>query len=181
MNHLLQQRTKKVSYNIECQLSSSNIIEKSTHSSVVTVSKIAAETTILNMEFSMQRQMCFLLSQSLPGLRLCHRSVPPEPNGRGLLEIVATSQIVSKAYQGTAGMTHCFLWTFSPFSLASSLAAKGLQPCLPPDIALGFVPAPLELGGKIRSKSASSRGLQKQPGSGFRCSSTFGFFLLPPS
>lgn len=59
MNHLLKQRTKKVSYNIECQLSSSNIIEKSTHSSVVTVSKIAAETTILNMEFSMQKANVF--------------------------------------------------------------------------------------------------------------------------
>lgn len=78
-------------------------LQRSTPSLVVTVSKIAAEATTLNMEIPVQRQVSVLPSQSLPGLRdrvidQCH----PQSGGWELGVIVETLPIVSKAYQTLA-------------------------------------------------------------------------------
>lgn len=87
----------------------------------MTVSKIAAEATTLNMEIPVPRQVSVLSSQSLPGLRDCGTDqCHSQSRGRELWVIVETLPIVSRAYQTLAESSRWYsLLSLNPLSFRS--------------------------------------------------------------
>ena len=98
-----------------------------------TISKIASET-ILNMEIRLQRRLSFLPSQSLPALRDCVIDQCHQNQGA---RTFGNCYHFTDCFQGISGLGRerqaDSLLSLKPlsFALASSLAAKRLQPGCP--------------------------------------------------
>lgn len=114
--------------------------------------------------------------------RLCHRSVPPSTQGRGLLVIAETSLIVSQVYQPLAGLGRCPsplslnpLW-FRSSQFISGQPAVALCPCCS-HLTLLWALFPPYWNSMTKSDPSQHyhRDCRSSLFSGFKCSSAFGF------